>query len=248
MFRSPLVCVSSSNGCGSSPCSSLPAARATFSIWRFRRLRTWSTGSSWMQRRWVFSGHSRRSARRMSGGSSSTPTRPNWRVSIWIGEIQWMRRNGVQRNRATRSSSGSANRRALRAATDGRPIFDAWSDEPWVVECAAVRVSLVCFSGGSDGMATDARLNGQAVDEIHADLTASVIEPLGPGVVEVSQSSLPEFLGCGIVAGDRVFGIAGYRLAHPLDPFRWVEPAVAELDQAPGSMVTWRRVPLREFR
>ena len=70
-------CVSSSNDCGSSPCSTLPAARAIFSIWRFRRSRTWSTGSSWMRRRWVFSGHSRRSARRTSRGSRPTPTPPN---------------------------------------------------------------------------------------------------------------------------------------------------------------------------
>ncbi len=31
---------------------------------------------------------------------------------------------------ATNSIRGGANRRALQAATDGRPIFDAWSDEP----------------------------------------------------------------------------------------------------------------------
>ena len=29
-------------------------------------------------------------------------------------------------------------------------IFEAWSDEPWVVEGAAVRVSLVCFAGNSE--------------------------------------------------------------------------------------------------
>ena len=45
---------------------------------------------------------------------------------------------------ATNSIRGGANRRALRAATDKRRIFEAWSDEPWVVDGAAVRVSLVC--------------------------------------------------------------------------------------------------------
>ena len=48
---------------------------------------------------------------------------------------------------ATNSIRGGANRRALQAATVGRPIFDAWSDEPWVIDGAAVRVSLLCFSG-----------------------------------------------------------------------------------------------------
>ena len=73
---------------------------------------------------------------------------------------------------ATNSIRGGANRRALQAATAGRPIFDAWSDEPWVIDGAAVRVSLVCFSGQGDQHRPEPRLDGQAVDEIHADLTA----------------------------------------------------------------------------
>ena len=71
---------------------------------------------------------------------------------------------------ATNSIRGGANRRALQAATDARPIFEARSDEPWVVDGAAVRVSLVCFSGVEGE--SEARLDGRPVDEIHADLTA----------------------------------------------------------------------------
>lgn len=50
-------------------------------------------------------------------------------------------------------------------------IFNAWADEPWVNNGAAVRVSLVCF-----GLAQQkpAQLNGQPVAAIHADLTAGV--------------------------------------------------------------------------
>ena len=73
---------------------------------------------------------------------------------------------------ATNSIRGGANRRALRAATDGRRIFEAWSDEPWVIDGAAVRVSLVCFSRIDDRAARAPRLDGVAVDEMHADLTA----------------------------------------------------------------------------
>ena len=73
---------------------------------------------------------------------------------------------------ATNSIRGGANRRALLAATEDRPIFDAWSDEPWVIDGAAVRVSLVCFSGADDGHGPQARLDGEPADEIHADLTA----------------------------------------------------------------------------
>ena len=73
---------------------------------------------------------------------------------------------------ATNSIRGGANRRALQAATDTRRIFEAWSDEPWVIDGAAVRVSLVCFSRIDDDSVSDARLDGQPVDEIYADLTA----------------------------------------------------------------------------
>ena len=56
-------------------------------------------------------------------------------------------------------------------AIDGRPIFDAWSDEPWVIEGAAVRVSLICFSGVDGEPVLEARLDGRPVDGIHPDLT-----------------------------------------------------------------------------
>ena len=73
---------------------------------------------------------------------------------------------------ATNSIRGGPNRRALESATGGRKIFDAWSDEPWVINGAAVRVSLVCFSQSDDGLTPELRLNGGTVDEIYADLTA----------------------------------------------------------------------------
>ena len=100
---------------------------------------------------------------------------------------------------STNSIRGGANRRALQEAIRECPIFEAWSDEPWVVEGAAVRVSLVCFArqgsevnapkqGGAPGQedargpqdtpgqestpGPERRLDGQPVDAIHADLTA----------------------------------------------------------------------------
>ena len=73
---------------------------------------------------------------------------------------------------ATNSIRGGANRRALQAATDTRRIFDAWGDEPWVVDGAAVRVSLVCFSRSGAESVEQARLDGQFVNEIYSDLTA----------------------------------------------------------------------------
>ena len=73
---------------------------------------------------------------------------------------------------ATNSIRGGANRQALSAATDDHRIFEAWSDEPWVIDGAAVRVSLVCFSRAGDQAVADTRLDGAAVDEIYTDLTA----------------------------------------------------------------------------
>ncbi|MYA17565.1 MAG: class I SAM-dependent DNA methyltransferase, partial [Gammaproteobacteria bacterium] len=73
---------------------------------------------------------------------------------------------------ATNSIRAGANRRALSAATNNQRSFEAWSDEPWVVDGAAVRVSLVCFSRTNDEAVASTRLDGAAVDEIYTDLTA----------------------------------------------------------------------------
>ena len=73
---------------------------------------------------------------------------------------------------STNSIRGGANRRALQAATRDHPIFEAWSDEPWVVDGAAVRVSLVCFCRPDDEARRQRRLDGRPADEVHADLTA----------------------------------------------------------------------------
>ncbi len=89
---------------------------------------------------------------------------------------------------ATNSIRGGANRRALQAATDTRPIFEAWSDEPWVIDGAAVRVSLVCFSRADDGSVSSARLDGQPVDEVYTDLTAG---RSGAGVDLTGAQRLP---------------------------------------------------------
>jgi type II restriction/modification system DNA methylase subunit YeeA len=71
---------------------------------------------------------------------------------------------------ATNSISGGNNIEVLKQITSDGRIFEAWSDEGWVVEGADVRVALVLFSGpaGND----EARLDGRPVDRINADLTS----------------------------------------------------------------------------
>ena len=109
---------------------------------------------------------------------------------------------------ATNSIRGHANRRALQVATDGRRIFEAWSDEPWVVEGAAVRVSLICFSGADDASVSGTRLNGEPVDEIHTDLTAS---RGGTGVDLTRVRRLPENAGVAFMGDTKggPFDVAG---------------------------------------
>ncbi len=69
-------------------------------------------------------------------------------------------------------------------------IFDAWSDEEWVNNGAAVRVSLVCFGHGEGAV-----LDGQPVATIHADLTAAQTSDK-PGVQDLTQAQpLPENAG-----------------------------------------------------
>ena len=109
---------------------------------------------------------------------------------------------------ATNSIRGGANRRALQAATKARRIFEAWSDEPWVIDGAAVRVSVVCFSRADDASVSRARLNGQPVDEIHTDLTA---RRGGAGVDLTSVRRLPENAGVAFMGDTKggPFDVAG---------------------------------------
>ncbi|UPJ48502.1 class I SAM-dependent DNA methyltransferase [Bradyrhizobium sp. 200] len=74
----------------------------------------------------------------------------------------------------TNSIRGGANRKVLEPIAANGFIFDAWGDEAWVVDGAAVRVSVVCFVLAS-GIET-AHLNGVAVPQINADLTGTVLD------------------------------------------------------------------------
>ncbi|MBP6531222.1 MAG: class I SAM-dependent DNA methyltransferase, partial [Burkholderiales bacterium] len=66
---------------------------------------------------------------------------------------------------ATQSVRAGSNRAVIDSICDHTQIFDAWSDEPWINDGAAVRVSLICY-GESDS----AQLDGASVPRITADL------------------------------------------------------------------------------
>ena len=74
---------------------------------------------------------------------------------------------------ATNSIRGGANRKVLERIVGTTRIFEAWSDEEWVNDGAAVRVSLVGF-GPILPLERATRLDGGVVTSIHADLTAAV--------------------------------------------------------------------------
>ncbi len=73
---------------------------------------------------------------------------------------------------ATNSIRGGANREVLDTILDDGCVFEAWSDEPWVLDGAQVRVSIICFS--IEAVGSIALLNGEPVAEIFSDLTARV--------------------------------------------------------------------------
>jgi hypothetical protein len=69
---------------------------------------------------------------------------------------------------ATQGIRGGANRRVLERIKETGDIFMAWSDEPWIVEGAAVHVS---FVGYDDGTEIEKTLDGRPVATINPNLT-----------------------------------------------------------------------------
>ena len=72
---------------------------------------------------------------------------------------------------ATNSIRGGANREVLKRIKETGDIFMAWSDREWILDGAAVRVSMVGFDNGQE---TQKTLDGLPVTTINPDLTASV--------------------------------------------------------------------------
>ena len=92
---------------------------------------------------------------------------------------------------STNSIRGGANRRVLEALADREAIFDAWDDEAWILNGAAVRVSMVCFARDPEGL--QPHLDGLPVERIHADLTASQVNLTR--AARLSQNADVAFMG-----------------------------------------------------
>jgi type II restriction/modification system DNA methylase subunit YeeA len=94
---------------------------------------------------------------------------------------------------ATNSIRGGANRKVLARIVDSGEIFEAWADEDWINEGAAVRVSLVCF--GAPGGVTTKWLDGQSIDSISADLMGAGAAGDLTLAVKLSENSNASFVG-----------------------------------------------------
>lgn len=104
---------------------------------------------------------------------------------------------------ATNSIRGGKNRRVLQRIKQTGDIFFAESDRPWILNGAAVRVSMVGFDDGSEN---GCLLDGAPVGQINADLT---------GALDLSTATaLPENAG---------LAYQGFGKAGPFD----VLPAIA---------------------
>lgn len=108
-------------------------------------------------------GRSGRAGDRLESGQSRDPSRPG------SGSGAPSHRSGGAQvdDRFAARRRDVAGDQSLFLSNTPLSIFNAWADEPWVNEGAAVRVSLVCFGVDSQ----TAALNGQTVARIHADLT-----------------------------------------------------------------------------
>lgn len=87
------------------------------------------------------------------------------RAYIELGHIK---RAGLLATQAIRTGS---NRQVLDSIKSSGDIFMAWSDREWVIEGAAIRVSMIGFD---DGKEIEKVLNGEPTDKIHADLTSGI--------------------------------------------------------------------------
>ncbi len=72
---------------------------------------------------------------------------------------------------ATQGVRGEANRTVLQRIKESGDIFLAYSDRPWVLNGAAVHVSIVGFDNGTQ---TERELNGSSAGTINPDLTSGV--------------------------------------------------------------------------
>ncbi|MCB9932172.1 MAG: class I SAM-dependent DNA methyltransferase [Planctomycetes bacterium] len=91
---------------------------------------------------------------------------------------------------ATQGIRGGGSQKALRRVLETGKIFDAWSDREWILDGAAVHVSIVCQDNGQE---VECSLNGTTVPGINADLTSA------SGANLTTTATLTENIGIGYI-------------------------------------------------
>ena len=109
-------------------------------------------------------------------------------VCYWV-EKAWRAIGAGYSRRAglvtTNSIRGGASRRVLEPGADAGALREAWADEPWALEGAAVRVSMIGFGDAF----SECRLNGKTVRTINPDLTNEVNIARAQKLVENTQTA-----------------------------------------------------------
>ena len=93
-------------------------------------------------------------------------------VCYWFEKARAMVEQGKVKRAgllATQGIRGGASRQVLQRVKETGDIHLAWSDHPWVLEGAAVHVSIVAFDNGTE---TERVLDGERVSVINANLTS----------------------------------------------------------------------------
>jgi type II restriction/modification system DNA methylase subunit YeeA len=95
-------------------------------------------------------------------------------VTYWFEKARAMIEEGRSKRAGllgTQGIRGGANRRVLERIESSGGVFMALSDQPWILDGAAVHVSFVCFDDGTEQERT---LDGRSVASINANLTVGV--------------------------------------------------------------------------
>jgi SAM-dependent methyltransferase len=102
-------------------------------------------------------------------------------VMYWVyraGKLLSERRVGTVGLVTTNKIRKGGNYNLMKAISEDTRIFEAWPDLPWVVDGAAVRVSVICLDNGQNAD-VDITLDGARVDHIAPDLVKAELGAIG---------------------------------------------------------------------
>jgi hypothetical protein len=87
---------------------------------------------------------------------------------------------------ATKAIAKNTNLPVMRRIESDLQFFNAWQNEPWIQDGAAVRVAIACFS--KEPMTS--QINGEVVDRINANLTTGLDVSVAERLEENDGASL----------------------------------------------------------